>query len=117
MGRLDLIKFMVNEKFPRLATRDRWPVTENHCFLRIAYDNLFGRPWKEVLDPKKPAIYQLTLDQVEEIITILKRFPDEIEELNIRSLELRKTSRTDGRLTFRALPTGNCGGSQSSFES
>ena len=109
-SRIKFIKFMVNEALPKLATKHRWPVTENHCFLRIAYDNLFGRPWKEVLNSKKPALHQLNEDQVEQVIEILKRFPDEIDKLNRKSLRLRMISRINALSPSLALPKDGHGG-------
>lgn len=91
MGRVDFIKFLVNEALPKLAVENNWPVRDNHCFLRIAYDNLFERCWYDVLSKKKPVLKQLDSDQLDRVIKILKRFPDEICELNKKSIGYRRS--------------------------
>ena len=93
MGRLDMIKFLANEALPKLAKERGWPITENHCFLRIAYDNLFGKCWYEVLNKKKAVLKQLDLDQMDKVIEILRSIPDNLEDLNKKSLSFRKTYR------------------------
>jgi len=97
MGRIEMIKFLANEALPKLAKERGWPVTENHCFLRIAYDNLFGKCWYEVLSKKRAVLKQLDSDQMDKVIEILKSIPDNLEELNKKSLRFRRTYRRYNR--------------------
>ena len=90
------LRHQANHTFPEVARREGYPIVMNHCFLRVVYDNLFGQKWQEVLDPKKPAIHQLSETQLRRAVAlgnevIADRATCEI--LNERSLAWRGKSR------------------------
>lgn len=88
----DQLRTLANETFPAVARRDKYPIVFNHCFLRVVYDNLFGQKWQEVLNPKKPAIHQLSETQLRRAIALGNEIIADrqtCEILNRRSLEWR----------------------------
>ncbi|CAH0999992.1 hypothetical protein LEM8419_01205 [Neolewinella maritima] len=92
------LRAQANQTFPTVARRDGYPIVMNHCFLRVVYDNLFQRKWQEVLDPKKPAIHQLSETQLRRAIELGNEVVADrsaCEMMNMRSLEWRgKSPRT-----------------------
>jgi len=86
------LRHQANEEFPAAAKSGGYPIRFNHCFLRVVYDNLFGAKWQTVLTNGKPAIHQLTEEQLERALEIGRRITDDPEvcrELNGKSLEWR----------------------------
>ena len=86
------LRRQANEEFPAAAKAGGYPIRLNHCFLRVVYDNLFGRQWQKVLTSKKPAIHQLSEDQLRRAIEIGQSIIDDkatCVELNRRSLDWR----------------------------
>lgn len=70
-----------------------WPVSADHCFLRIAYDNAVGAKWGTVVRP--PAWRNLPPDALAEALRLLGTMDDPatLRRLNARSLALRGKSR------------------------
>jgi len=63
---------------------------ENHCYWRISLDNVVGNKWDRVID--KPAYKNLSLDQLQRVVDLMKSYKTDIEVLkenNKRSLEYR----------------------------
>lgn len=90
------LRIQANETFPGVARREGYPIVHNHCFLRVVYDNLFGRKWQEVLDLKKPAIHQLDETQLRRAITLGNEVIADratCEMMNERSLRWRGKAR------------------------
>lgn len=87
------LRHLANDVFPeRAKDGEGYPVHFNHCFLRIVYDNLFGRQWQKVLSDKKPAIHQLDESQLGRAIDIgheIIEDPERCRILNQRSLKWR----------------------------
>lgn len=84
--------YLANEAFPAAARGGGYPIRFNHCFLRVVYDNLFGARWNTVLPPGKPAIHQLTEEQLEQAIEIGEEViadADVCRRLNEQSLRYR----------------------------
>jgi hypothetical protein len=40
---------LVYRTLPRLAREHKWVITEDHCFMRVLYDNAFGDAWYKCL--------------------------------------------------------------------
>ena len=51
-----------------------WPVRNDHCFMRIVLDQLFGGCWYDHLSRKTPAYRQLDADQLRFAIDAAERF-------------------------------------------
>ena len=87
------LRRLANEEFPAVArSAPGYPIYLNHCFLRVVYDNLFDRPWREVLRGKEPAVQQLDARQLREAVALGEAIRDDpalCRDLNARSLELR----------------------------
>ena len=61
---------IAREEFPAAARADKYPIRFDHCLLRVVYDNLFERQWQTALDPKKPAIHQLSEEELRNAIEL-----------------------------------------------
>ena len=72
-----------------------WPVSANHCFLRIAYDNAVEARWDTVV--ARPAWRHLPLDTLAAAVVILDRIRTEgrptLVRLNAASLGHRRRAR------------------------
>ncbi|MGG6281837.1 hypothetical protein ACQ4M3_09725 [Leptolyngbya sp. AN03gr2] len=83
---------LVCVELPNAARFDpRFPVREDHCFMRVVLDNLFGGYWQDFLNSKKSAYKQLSDDQLVRAISIAESLFDvgQLIELNKQSLILR----------------------------
>lgn len=70
-----------------------YPVSADHCFLRIAYDALFPGPWDQYID--KPAWKHLSLSQTEMVQQLLNEMihdPAACRRLNAESLKKRRNT-------------------------
>lgn len=72
-----------------------WPVSADHCFLRIAYDNAMGCRWDGVV--ARPAWRHLPLDRLATAIAVLERVVASgrpaLQALNAASLDHRRRAR------------------------
>ena len=109
------IYHLVNEVYPKQAKLNNWPVCENHCFLRIIYDNIFNDCWYKHLDKNKTVLDQLDNIQLLRALRYARMLSRKINFLNQRSLGFRKIYRTDVRSTFPVKPKAKFCGSQSTF--
>ena len=64
----DRLRHLANVAFPAAAKADGYPIVFNHCFLRVVYDHVFQDKWQRKLTNGKPAIHQLTEDQLTKAI-------------------------------------------------
>ncbi len=79
---------------PGVAKQNRWPISQNHCFMRVCLDKSLGIPWHEVV--KRPALRHMTDDQLRETIAVAERIletPSLLFELNNHSIKQRKILR------------------------
>jgi len=70
-----------------------YPVSADHCFLRIAYDALFPGPWDQYID--KPAWKHLSFSQTEIVQQLLNEMihdPAACRRLNAESLKKRRNT-------------------------
>jgi hypothetical protein len=82
---------LVKKVLPSMAQCHQWPVTEDHCFMRICLDCALGAPWHTVV--RRPAIQHLSNYQLSEAIAVAERVvrtPSALDELNRQSISWRK---------------------------
>ena len=60
-------------ELPAVARRRGWIVTEDHCFMRIVLDRLFGDCWYNHLDRRLTAYKQLGDEQLRECIAMAEQ--------------------------------------------
>lgn len=75
---------------PGLASRHRWPIRLDHCFMRVCLDLAIGEPWHRRV--ARPAIRHLSDVQLAAAIAVAERIvadPALLPALNHRSLVLR----------------------------
>ncbi|MEM8668086.1 MAG: hypothetical protein AAGG48_11250 [Planctomycetota bacterium] len=60
-------------ELPGEARRKRWIITEDHCFMRIILDRLFGDCWYNHLDKRLTAYKQLNDAQLRECISMAQQ--------------------------------------------
>lgn len=71
---------------------------ENHCYLRIALDNVFQNKWDTLI--KKPAYKHLTQDKLAKVLELLELYLGDIDVLlqhNKNSLNWRKKANVQPR--------------------
>lgn len=83
----------VNQELPAQAREaGDWPITEDHCFARVALDNAFGDRWDAHVDGR-PAYEHLSADELEAAVAVADAMLDEgrpaVEHYNDRSLAWR----------------------------
>merc|ERR1711972_1281312 len=85
---------LMRDKLPVAARFERgWPIQLDHCFMRVALDNYFGKCWYEVLDKQKGAVKCMSDRQLAGAISVAERLLDggraAVMVMNQRSLKLR----------------------------
>ncbi|MEM7690770.1 MAG: GCN5-related N-acetyltransferase [Pseudomonadota bacterium] len=89
---------LTRERLPALARERDWPVSEDHCFMRILLDNACGGAWREFV--KAPAYRHAPLEVLERAVALgeaVERGEADLWALNERSLVWRgKGARTAG---------------------
>ncbi len=85
---------LVRHVLPGLASEHGWPISADHCFMRVCLDTALGAPWHTIV--RRPAIRHLSDAQLSAAIAVadsLVRAPETLWPLNRQSIEWRKTSR------------------------
>ena len=81
----------MGERLPAAArARPDWPIRLDHCFGRVILDEVYGRPWREVLRP--PAWRRMDLDALHRACTLASDIAEgcaDLHALNRRSLVRR----------------------------
>jgi hypothetical protein len=83
---------LTNQILPEMANQLKWPVSQNHCFMRICLDESFGKPWHACV--RQPAIRHMTDEQLQRAIDVAEliiKQPELIFAMNDRSIAIRKT--------------------------
>jgi len=79
------------------AGAEGWPITADHCFLRIAYDNAVGARWDSA--HARPGWRTLPADRLAAAVAVLAAIDSggvaELRRLNAASLAWRRASRID----------------------
>lgn len=91
---LERWRCLMHEILPKLAKVHRWPISQNHCFMRVCLDTSLGAPWHTIV--KRPASRHMTDHQLRQAIAVSEQIvksPHLLFELNHRSIEQRKLFR------------------------
>ncbi len=75
---------------PAMAAAQRWPISLDHCFMRVCLDCAIGVPWHERV--RRPAIRHLDGAQLRAAIDVAERVaadPACLPALNRASLAMR----------------------------
>lgn len=96
MGRYELqdrYLELMRTDLPIRAKQQYWVVTEDHCFMRIILDQLFGDCWYNHLDRRVTAYKQLSEAQLRECIAfaeeLLRTDGEGLATWNAQSLNWR----------------------------
>jgi hypothetical protein len=82
---------LVSETLPTMARSHNWPISLDHCFMRVCLDTALGAPWHTVID--RPAIKHLSDEQLLAAISVaqsLVQTPATLLALNDQSIRWRK---------------------------
>ena len=82
---------ITRQTLPALAKARRWPVSADHCFMRILLDAVHGGRWDKVVQGR-PAYKHLELQRLATAVKLAQRVvADEVDlwALNAQSLEWR----------------------------
>ncbi len=63
-------------ELPAAARQHGWPIREDHCFMRVVLDHVFGGCWYDHLDRRLRAYKQLTDDQLAEAVRLAESMRD-----------------------------------------
>jgi hypothetical protein len=83
---------LVGETLPAMAMKHDWPISLDHCFMRVCLDTALGAPWHTVV--RRPAIKYLSDEQLLAAISIAKGLvqkPETLDALNRQSIEWRQS--------------------------
>jgi hypothetical protein len=84
---------LVRNTLPGIAERCGWPISQDHCFVRVCLDTALGAPWHRLV--KRPAILHLTDAQLSTAIAdaeALARFPESLDARNRQSVIWRRST-------------------------
>jgi hypothetical protein len=84
---------LTHQVLPDMARQHDFPISRNHCFMRVCLDASLGAPWHKSV--KRPALRHMTDGQLAQAVAMAERIveaPSLIFELNRRSIEQRRAS-------------------------
>jgi hypothetical protein len=82
---------LVREILPEMAQSSCWPISLDHCFMRVCLDAAVGGPWHRIV--KRPAIRHLSAVQLADAVRIAENIvakPETLVAFNLQSLQWRK---------------------------
>lgn len=82
---------LVRVVLPGLSRKHGWPISQDHCFMRVCLDTVFGGPWH--VHVQRPAIRHLSLDQLKAAISVAEavaQAPETLDALNRQSIAWRQ---------------------------
>ena len=85
---------LTRHTLPAMAAGQGWPVSLDHCFMRICLDAAVGAPWHTVIS--RPAVRHATVDQLRRAVQVAEGVvasPGLLPGLNNRSLAARRRLR------------------------
>ena len=85
---------LARNTLPAMATQNRWPISADHCFMRVCLDTAIGQPWHLMV--KRPAIRHLTDQQLLAAIRVAEGVvlaPQTLDALNRQSVAWREKTR------------------------
>ncbi len=77
-----------------MARERDWPISLDHCFMRVCLDAILGAPWTRTVS--RPAIRHLSEDQLEAAVRVAESIathPETLRALNEASLRGRAAQR------------------------
>jgi hypothetical protein len=83
---------LVKETLPAMAQMHHWPISLDHCFMRVCLDTALGSPWHTLV--KRPAIKHLSDDQMKRAICVAQNIvssPELLHSLNQNSIRGRRS--------------------------
>lgn len=84
---------LVRHTLPNMAARCGWPISHDHCFMRVCLDAALGAPWHALV--RRPAIRHLTDAQLSAAIAVaegLLQAPEALHALNRQSIIWRQST-------------------------
>jgi hypothetical protein len=85
---------LMRDVLPAMAPRCGWPISEDHCFMRVCLDMAVGAPWHTII--KRPAIRYLSIEQLVAAIAVAEALvsaPEKLASLNAQSIRWRRQVR------------------------
>ena len=90
-------KDLFNVALPDKAMEKQWPISQNHCLMRIALDHYCGRCWYDRWDQRKGAMASMSTAELQGVIQVAERMLQDggqggagfVGELHRRSLAYR----------------------------
>jgi hypothetical protein len=82
---------LVGKTLPAMAKSCGWPISQDHCFMRVCLDTSLGAPWHIIV--QRPAIKHLTNAQLAAAIAVgegLLHSPAMLDALNRQSINWRR---------------------------
>jgi hypothetical protein len=82
---------LTRDILPVMAERHAWPISNDHCFMRVCLDTAIGAPWH--MHVRRPAIRHLSDSQLAAAIAVAEALllaPDTLGQLNQQSIQARK---------------------------
>jgi hypothetical protein len=82
---------LTRERLPALATVRNWPVSADHCFMRILLDAVHGRRWDDLI-PRRPAYRHIEGARLAEAVALARAVAAgdaDLRALNAQSLSWR----------------------------
>lgn len=63
---------LTRQTLPTLANERRWPVSADHCFMRILLDAVHGERWDSVVKGR-PAYKHISMERLEAAVALAER--------------------------------------------
>ncbi len=86
---------LVRDILPRIAEQNRWPILQDHCFMRVCLDTALEAPWHTVV--RRPAVRHLSDEQLGAAVAVAEALvlaPETLQVINRRSIQWRTAALT-----------------------
>jgi hypothetical protein len=83
---------LVKKTLPSMAVFQNWPISVDHCFMRVCLDTALGAPWQSLIP--RPAIKHLSDEQLTLAISVAQSLvdnPEKLSALNQQSIRWRRS--------------------------
>jgi hypothetical protein len=83
--------WLVRNVLPEMAERCQWPISRDHCFMRLCLDTAMRGIWTDTV--QRPAIRHLSIEQLTTAIAVaetLVRAPESLNAFNRQSIIWRQ---------------------------
>jgi hypothetical protein len=85
---------LTQDVLPAIAAQCEWPISQDHCFMRVCLDTAVGAPWHTIV--KRPAIRYSSREQLAAAIAVAEALvsaPEKLAALNAQSIRWRRQAR------------------------